>query len=137
MELLTALRWINGATLLAALSMWLVAIALRWTLGFVKSAATTAWNTGVMFATAFQTNPKNPGVPEVPLDAILTVLTLALLWLSLFFPSRAGVLHGCAVAAALLMGWMLWTLRDSVLGLASLGALALWFTYYWAAAWRS
>lgn len=137
MTLLTALRWINGATLLIVLSMWLVFGILQALGRFFKSAATVAWNTGVMFASGFQKNPRNPEPPGVEWETIFFVVTLAVLWFSILVPSRVWLLHACAVAAGLLMAWAVWMLRASVLGQCSMGAVALWFCYYWAAAWRN
>jgi hypothetical protein len=137
MKLLTALRWLNGTTLLMALSVWLVVTILVWLGSFTKGAAQTVWNTGVMFASGFQENRRSPAPPGIPFFNILTGLTFAALWLSVFLPNRLWWLHGCAAAGALLMVWNVWMLRAHLLGQASMLVLGLWFVYYWAAAWRS
>ena len=137
MTLLTALRWTNGLLLLLALSGWLVLAVLQWLGRFVKGSAQTVWNVGVLFAAGFQTNRRSPEPPGLEWPTLLTGLVFFALWLSVFFPSRALLLHVCAGAAGLLALWTVWSLRFGFLGVTSLIVLAVWFAYYWAAAWRA
>lgn len=136
MTLLTFLRWLNGVTLLAALSVWLVVTVLTWLGRFVKGAAQTAANTAVLFGSGFQTVKRSPPPPGLEWASMLTGVTLLALWVSVFVPGRTMVLHGCAVAAGALLAWTLFALRTSLLGQGPVVVPGLWFAYYQAAVWR-
>ena len=136
MKPVTALRWLNGTTLLIAIAAWLVFAILSWIGGFTKAAGQTLWNTGVMFASGFQRTPRSPEPPGVAVSHVLALLTLAALWISVFIPARTWWMHSCAAAAGLLMAWCVWMLRADALGQGSMVVLAIWFGYYWAAVWR-
>jgi hypothetical protein len=136
MKLLTALRWLNGAVLLGALSVWLVATTLGWFGRFAKGAAQTAANTVVLFGSGFQTVKRNPPPAGLEWSSILTGLTLFCLWVSVFVPRWVLGLHVCAAAAGLLLVWTVATLRTSPLGQGAIVVLCCWFAYYWTAVWR-
>ena len=74
-----------------------------------------------------------------PLFIILPVVGVVLLLAGILFPTNKPLLHLGAVAAAGLVAFCLWQIFSE--GEAPLWFavvyLAMWFVYYWLAAWRA
>lgn len=137
MNLLTILRWLNGFTLIIALSGWITLVAFLWFGRFLKGAGQTLTNTAKLFASGFTKSGPNPTDPFIEVWLWLTGGTFLILWLSVFFPQRLIYLHLCAAAGAALIAWNVYIWRQSFFAPATIAFVLLWFVYYWAAAWRS
>lgn len=135
MKLLTILRWLNGFTLLIALSGWMLIVALQWMGRFLKGGYQVLTNTAVLFTSGLTKSGPNPILPFVDLWLWLTGGTFVALWISVFVPQRLIYLHTCAAAAGILIAWNLYIWRQSTFAPLTIAVVLFWFVYYWAAAW--
>lgn len=134
MTLVCTLRWVNGLTLLLALSMWAFAAIFQITTRFIKGAAQTGWDTAVLFGSMFQKVPaRREAVPPIDLSLLLIGVALLMMFSSVFLVRFPFWMHASAVAAG---GLLIYLLRPGNFELAPLVVLAPWAVYYWAAMWR-
>jgi hypothetical protein len=109
---------------------------LRWILGTV--AALVGGGFTLLFLASNGLRRSFGASENNPLIAILPLLALGLLLAALVTPTQRTLLHMAAVAAAALAGFSIWMLvRESATVMwLSLVYLALWFGFYWLAAWK-
>ncbi len=110
--------------------------ALRWILGLIAVFFAGGFTFLVIISNAFR---KSFGASaNGPLFLIAPLAGLGLLLAAILFPTNKPLLHVAAVAAVGLVGFCIWQIvaEAAVVLWLALAYLALWFLYYWLAAWR-
>ena len=110
--------------------------ALRWSLLAVTGIVALGFVALAVVGGGFR---RSFGASEThPLIVLLPSLVLALFLISLLFPGNRPLLHTVAAIDVLLAGGSVWLCRETPFGgVLGLGYAALWFVYYWLAAWTS
>ncbi|MBI4911479.1 MAG: hypothetical protein HY823_01975 [Acidobacteria bacterium] len=107
---------------------------LRWFLGITAAAGAAGWLAIALLGNEFRRSFGASGTDALTALAPPAAMLLALA--TVLLPAYRGLLHASAVLFALASVGLVWVLRESLfVGICGLSFLALWFIYYWRAAW--